>query len=123
MVAASARRPVVRLQAIRVVFEQDPEPDASYLDQDEFEDRRAEYKRGRFNFVSARAEAEVNIEGVLQTLTSGGLNGIESDSEQEYLDEIIAEEWKTLRNVLKTVGVPTAELPLEVDPGWVEWRT
>src|SRR5512143_1062878 len=123
VVAASARRPVVRLQAIRVVFEQDPEPDASYLDQDEFEDRRTEYKRGKFNFVSARAEAEVNIEGVLQTLTSGGLNGIESDSEQEYLDEIIAEEWKTLRNVLKTVGVPTAELPLEVDPAWVEWRT
>lgn len=123
VVAATTRRPSVRLQAIRVVYAQDPDPESSYLDQDEFEDRQAEYKRGDFHFVSARAEAEVVIEGVIQTLTSGGLNGIESDSEQEYLDEIIAEEWKSLRDVLKAVGVSTAELPLEIDPKWVEWRT
>jgi len=123
VVAAPARRPAVRLQAIRVIFDQDEDADASYLDQDEFEDRRDEYRRGEFSFVSARAEADVNIEGILQTLQSGGLNGIESDSEEEYLTEIAAEEWKTLRGVLKTVGVPTSELPLEVDPGWVEWRT
>jgi hypothetical protein len=122
VVAAQARRPQVKLQAVRVIFDQDPDPEASYLDQDEFEDRRAEYKRGEFNFVSARAEADVVIEGILQTLQSGGLNGIESDSEQEYLDEIGTEEWKALRGVLKTVGVPTSELPVEVDPGWVEWR-
>jgi hypothetical protein len=106
-----------------VIFEQDPEPDTSYLDQDEFEDRRAEYERGKFNFVYAHAQAEVVIEGVTQVLESGGLAGIESDSEQEYLDEIAAEEWKTLRGILKTVGVPTSELPVEVDPMWVEWRT
>lgn len=113
----------MRLQAIRVLFEQDPDPDASYLDQEEFEERARAYKQGDFGFVSVRAEAEVVIEGILQTLESGGLNGIESDSEQEYLDEIVTEEWKTLRNVLKTVGVPTSELPVEVDPMWVEWRT
>lgn len=123
VVAATARRPSVRLQSICIVIEPDPDPETSYLDQEEFEDRRAEYKRGDFNFVSAHAEAEVVIEGVIQTLTSGGLNGIESDSEQEYLDEIIAEEWKSLRDILKTVGVSTGELPLEVDPKWVEWRT
>lgn len=123
VVAAPSRRPQVELQAIRVLFEQDPDPDASYLDQDEFEDRARAYKRGEFSFVSARAQAEVVIEGILQVLESGGLNGIESDSEQEYLDEIIAEEWKALRGVLKTVGVPTSELPVEVDPMWVEWRT
>jgi hypothetical protein len=122
VVAAQTRRPSVKLQAVRVIFDQDPDPDASYLDQEEFEDRRAEYKRGDFSFVSARAEADVVIEGILQTLQSGGLNGIESDSEQEYLDEIAAEEWKALRGVLKTVGVPTSELPVEVDPSWVEWR-
>lgn len=123
VVAAQARRPAVALQAVRVVFEPDLDPDSSYLDQDEFEDRRKAHKRGEFSFVSARAEADVVIEGVVQTLTSGGLNGIESDSEDEYLTEIAAEEWNSLRNVLKTVGVPTAELPLEVDPTWVEWRT
>ena len=59
----------------------------------------------------------------MQTLRSGGLNGIESDSEQDELDEIIHEEWSRLRDVLKTVGVPTDQLPLEVDRSWVEWRT
>jgi hypothetical protein len=122
VVAAQARRPAVKLQAVRVIFDQDPDPDTSYLDQDGFAERRAEYKSGLFFFVSARAEADVVIEGILQTLQSGGLNGIESDSEQEYLDEIAAEEWKALRGVLKTVGVPTSELPLEVDPSWIEWR-
>jgi len=49
--------------------------------------------------------------------------GIESDSEDEYLDEIIAREWEALRAVLKTVGVPTDQLPLEVQREWIEWRT
>jgi len=123
VVAAQTRRPSVKLQAVRVIFDQDPDPDTSYLDQDGFAERRSEYKSGLFFFVSARAEADVVIDGILQTLQSGGLNGIESDSEEEYLTEIAAEEWKALRGVLKTVGVPTSELPLEVDPGWVEWRT
>jgi hypothetical protein len=105
-----------------VIFEEDLDPDVSYLEQEDFEDRLAAHKRGDFNFVSARAEADVVIDGIPQTLQSGGLNGIESDSEQEYLDEIAAEEWKALRGVLKTVGVPTSELPVEVDPSWVEWR-
>jgi hypothetical protein len=123
VVAAPARRPPAELRAIRVIFEPDPDPDTSYLEQDEFEERLATHKKDEWNFVGCHAEAEVVIEEITQTLTSGGLWGIESDSEQEHLDEIIAGEWAALRNVLKTVGVPTSELPIEVDRAWVEWRT
>jgi len=122
VVAAPPRRPPAELRAVRVIVESDPDTDASYMDPAEFKDRRAAYKAGEFSFVGVRAEAEVVIEEIVQTLTSGGLLGIESDSEEEYLDEIIAGEWKALRNVLKTVGVSTDQLPLEVDRAWIDWR-
>ena len=121
VVAAPTRK--VELRGIRVIFEEDLDPDVSYLEQDEFEDRLAAYRKGKFNLVGVRVEAEVLIAETAQTLASPGLGGIESDSEQEYLDEIIAEEWKALRAVLKTVGVSTEELPLEVDRAWVTWET
>jgi hypothetical protein len=73
-------------------------------------------------YMRAHAEAEVIIEGVEQMLTSGGMWGIENDAEDEYLDEIIDGEWGALRTVLKTVGVPTEQLPLAVDRAWIEWR-
>ena len=122
VVAAPARKPPAELQSIRVVVEHDPDPDVSFLEQDEFEDRLAAYKRGEFDFVGVRAEAEVVIEGVVQTLTSGGLWGIESDSGEEYLESVAVEEYEQLRKVLKTVGVPTSELPQTIERGSIEWR-
>ena len=122
VVAAPTRKPPAELRSVRVIFEADPEPDTSYLEQDEFEDRLEAYKRGEFSFIGARAEAEVIIEETTQTLRSGGLYGIESDSEDEYIDEIAAQEWAALRAVLKTVGVSTEQLPLAVNREWIEWR-
>lgn len=126
VVEATARRPPAELQAIRVVVEHDPDPDVSFMDQEGFEDRRAEYERRDFNFVGVRAEAEVTIEGIMQTLTSGGLWGIESDLGNEYFSDIAVEEYEQLRKILKTIGVPTAQLP-KGDPeqvrAWMEWRT
>jgi hypothetical protein len=116
----SRNRPV--LIDVRVIFARDPFEGATYLEEDGLEERKREYERGDFEFVYARAEADVEIESIGQILTSAGLYGIESDSEQEYLDEIVARQWSDLRDVLKSVGVPTAELPIEVDPTWVEWR-
>jgi len=123
VVTASTRRPPTTLQAIRVVFEEDREADASYLEENEFKSRLAEYKRGEFKFVYVQAEADVVIAGIGQRLVSGGRLEIESDTEEALLDEMIAEEWESLRNVLKTVGVPTEQLPLAVKRGWIEWRT
>lgn len=123
VVVAPARRAPAELRAIRVIVEEDPDPDTSYLDQDDFEERRAAYKAGEFRFVGVRAEAEVVIEETDQVLSSPGLWGIESDLGEEDLDRIVSEEWAALRSVLKTVGVATDQLPLEADRAWIEWRT
>lgn len=122
VVAAPARKPPAELRTIRVVVEHDPDPDVSFLEQDDFEDRLAAYKRGEFDFVGVRAEAEVVVEGVVQTLTSGGLWGVESDSGEEYIESVAVEEYEQLRKVLKTIGVPTSELPQAIEKEWIEWR-
>lgn len=120
VVAATARKPPPEIRSVRVIIEEDAEPDASYLEQEDFEDRLTSYKRGEFHFVFARIEAEVLIAETVQLLTSPGLGGIESDTDEESVTQIVADEWDALRAVLKTVGVPTDQLPLTPK---LEWRT
>ena len=100
VVAAAPRRQPAELRAVRVVFEPDPE-----------------------SGMCAYAEADVTIEGIEQTLTSRGCDGIEDDEGDDELDEIIDGEWRVLRGVLKTVGVSTDQLPTAVDRAWISWRT
>lgn len=123
VVAAPARRPPAELRAVRVILEPDPNPNTSYLRQKEFESRLASYEKDEFDFVTMRVEASVLIDETEQTLVSPGVPGIESDTAEEDLDELISGEWTVLRGVLKTVGVSTDQLPLEVEREWIEWRT
>jgi hypothetical protein len=122
VVEVTRKKPAPEVRAIRARVLRDEDPDASYLDDPENADRRAEFERGDFAFVGVRAEAEVVVEGVSQTLTSGGLWGIESDSGEEYVREVAAEEYGDLRKILTSIGVPTAQLPTKFDPEWVEWE-
>lgn len=55
-------------------------------------------------FVGIRAEADIVVNGVSQTITSGGLWGIESDSDSEYFANIEKEELTQLREELHTLG-------------------
>ena len=71
----------------------------------------AAYQNGDFTFVGVRAEAEVVIEGVVQTLTSGGMWGVESDS-KEYIEEVAVEEYAALREILTSIGVSTSQVPV-----------
>ena len=125
VVEATARRPPAELQSIRVIVDRDQDTDVSFMNEEGFEDRRAEYERNDFHFVTVRAVAEVAIEGVVQTLMSGGLGGVESDADNEEFVDIAMEEYAQLRKILKTIGVPTAQLPA-ADPEqvrvWMEWR-
>jgi|HubBroStandDraft_1064217.scaffolds.fasta_scaffold33409_3 hypothetical protein len=118
---APTRRLPPQLQAVRVVVEPDTDPDASYLDARELSSRREAFRRGEFELLRVRAEAEVLIEGTVQTLTSPGA-GTESDLDAQDVDQVVDEEWKALRGVLKAVGVPTSQLPLVVEPAWVTRR-
>ena len=119
------RRTQPQLHSIKVLVLPDEDPDPSYLDQDEFEDRKEAFQRGDFHFIGIRAEAVVAVEGILQTLTSGGLWGVESDSGDDYIEGVAVEEYEALRDVLKSIGVSTAQLPVadrETVRSWIEWR-
>jgi len=98
---------------IEVVGDQDPE--TSYLDQAEFADRRAEYRRGDFDFVGVRLIAEIVIPGgyvdgrssfsITQTITTPGLWSIESDSGEDYFRSVADDEAETLREMLAELNV------------------
>lgn len=87
----------------------DNDPDPSYLEQDGFEDRLAEWKRCAFGFVGVRASIEVEIPfshgSILHTVTSPGLWGIEDDSGQDYFREVFTDESAILVDMLEKLGV------------------
>lgn len=116
VVEAPRSRSAPRLESIRVVVLTDEEPDTSYLDP---EDAEAALEIG---FVGVVAEAEVEIHGVIQTLVSGGLWGIEADS-GDYIEEVAQDEYNDLRKILTSVGVSTSALQQKIDRSWIQWRT
>lgn len=89
---------------IRVEQIPDPDPDTSYLEQDEFADRLAEYQAGNFGFVGIRATAEIEVEGTIQRVSSPGLWGIEDDSDAAYLRDVGEEEKTQLADILRGLG-------------------
>jgi hypothetical protein len=68
-------------------------------------DRMESLNAGNWCFVGIRAEAEIVIGDTVQRMTSGGLWGIESDSDRDYFREVETEELAGLREVLRGVGL------------------
>lgn len=76
---------------------------AKYKEQDA--ERLAAYKRGDWAFVGIRAEATIRVDhdnggsrySYFHKLTSPGLWGIESDSDESYFDEVFKEECAQLK--------------------------
>lgn len=64
-------------------------------------------KRGDWCFIGVRAHAEIVVDGIYQDISSGGLWGIESDSDQEYLSDVDGEQLSELRDQLRALGFGT----------------
>lgn len=89
-----------------------PEDVRKYTRQDY--ERMETLNRGDWCFLGIRAEAEVigNVQnadtpkwhGVVQKVSSGGLWGIESDSDRPYLESVEKDEIANLRTELKALG-------------------
>lgn len=89
----------------------DESPDLSYLEQDCFNDTEAKeglarieaYKRGDWHMIGIRAVATIWVQRYLpnyrtqHTMESAGLWGIESDSEESYLQSVYKEECSQLQ--------------------------
>lgn len=87
----------------------DEDPDASFLEQEGFEKRLAEYRRGDFHFVGVRAQVELKIPygplgySIVQVVHSPGEWGIESDSDVSYFEEVYQEECEVLVDMLRSM--------------------
>ena len=99
-------------QILRITAKQlyDPFPDARYLESPEFEDRLQQYQQGDFDFIGIRVEAEILVNDVRQTIASGGLWGIESDSDGAYFSEIEKEETRELGLILTSLGFASTSI-------------
>lgn len=77
------------------------------------ERRMRDYDSGTWNYVGVRARAlcfiVCNGVGTHITLESAGLWGIESDSGDDYLDEVYHEEIGQLKNIIAAMSNPTYE--------------
>ena len=99
-----------RILGIGIVWREDEDADISYLwlgDEayaKEDAARLAAYRAGEWHMKGCWAEALVVTAGVTQTIKSGGLWGIESDSGEEYLREIEEEERAELLCILESLG-------------------
>lgn len=88
----------------------DEDPDASFLEQEGFEDRLRSYQRGDFHFVGIRAQVELKIphgatgHSIVQVVQSPGLWGIESDSNVNYFEEVFQEECEVLADMLRAMA-------------------
>lgn len=94
----------LKILSIKVERLFDNDADTSYLEQEGFEDRLDQYRRDVFTFIGIRAKAEISIDGLCQTITSGGLWGIEDDSDEAYLSTIESDEITGLCNQLSALG-------------------
>ena len=106
-----------RILAVQIRYIADSDPDTSYLEQDGFEDRLRQYRNGLFDYIGIRAHAESGIPQnpaknaktdsgvyIVQNISSGGLWGIESDSDRAYLETIEVDELADLKTQLTALG-------------------
>ena len=99
------------VESASIVVVSDDDPDASYLEQDGWSERLEEYRRGDFWYVGVYAEARIRFKTPQGGWTQGsyvrtpGLWGIESDSGEEYLNEVGEEERAELNDMLAALGV------------------
>ena len=121
---------------IKVRYILDDNPDLSYLEQDYKSDGLTESQRqkylaqdkqrlknyydGNWSAIGIKAEAQIQIlnnpsSWILQTIHSGGLWGIESDSTKSYLEEVEQEEISELKHILRKLNVQISkDHPIEV---------
>lgn len=67
-------------------------------------DRMESLYAGNWSYIGIRAEAKIVVNGTIQTISSGGLWGIESDSDESHFAEVGADELADLRTTLHEMG-------------------
>lgn len=100
-----------------LITDEDMDP-TEYLYQDpEYEEedraRHEAWQRGEWSYVGIQAVAQIEFcladipqgSAGFEKISSGGLWGIESDSEESYFAEVYADEVSDLKDRLKALGI------------------
>jgi hypothetical protein len=85
---------------------------SEYLQQDY--ERAEKFNCGEWWMLSCYAEAEIVVNGDVQIIRSGGLSGVESDSDESYFKEIRDEEFQQLTVILLDLGFSKGEIKRKV---------
>jgi hypothetical protein len=124
-----------RVQSLRIMTADDENPDVSWLDQSSEElggdeagkkdrklnqERLESFHRGDWHMRGLWVEADVIVGGTVQKIRSGGLWGIESDANREYLQSVAEEEYDALKSILREMGV--RHMPPFSKAEWSEGR-
>lgn len=119
-----------KVTAVKIIRQADSCADLSFLDQFENapkgseerkyykadQKRKADYGNG-WEMVGIRVVIAVVLpSGTVQTFKSGGLWGIDSDSDESYFNEVALEEYVALRADLEALNIDAAQL----DTLWAE---
>ena len=87
-------------------------------------ERMERLNRGDWCYIGIRAEAEILVPsagtGIVQEITSGGLWGIESDSDESYFSEVEQEELAELRTQLSGIGFSKRAISTAITNAWHE---
>jgi hypothetical protein len=73
------------------------------------------YYNDEWYFIGIQAVAKIRINGISQTISSSGLWNIESDSGDEYFDEVFDEEKEQLKDNLLELGFTEKEIAQNED--------
>jgi len=73
-------------------------------------ERMESHNRGDWGMISIRAQAKIIVNGTCQTVRSGGLGGIESDSGDHYFSEVGGGELAELGVTLVELGFSEEEV-------------
>ena len=100
-----------KLIEVKVIIEVDECVDLSYIDEDY--KRMQQFIDGSVQslYINAKAVVIYSIGSGcsrLETLQSGGLGGVESDSGNDYIQEIITEQLEDLKTHLRIFNVNTS---------------
>lgn len=81
--------------------------------------RCEDYDKDDWHMTGIRARAEILVpqgrHWIIQRITSGGLWGIESDSDEDYKDQVGADELTDLREMLDALNVDLSAWPADWD--------
>jgi hypothetical protein len=107
----------VQVQKLQIVHARDDHSDPrDYLFQDpdykeEDQERLDAFNNGDWYMLGIFVRAELVVNGTIQTVQSPGLWAIESDSGEDYLNEVAGEEYEVLLGILKELGVKPSQVP------------